>query len=84
MPTDTAQLTATEPLKVIEGGRLWLRGSGLPVPTAHEDLCALGGKPARAVFASLERMAVEVPHGLEGGLTDLKVPWLPGRSSRPK
>ena len=78
MPTATAQLTATDPLRVIEGGRLWLRGSGLPVPTAHEDLCTLGGRPARAVFAASDRMAVEVPTGLEGGTTDLKVPWLPG------
>lgn len=78
MTTATAQLTATDPLRVIEGGRLWLRGSSLPVPTAHEDLCTLGGRPARAVFAAPDRMAVEVPGGLEGGTTALKVPWLPG------
>ena len=78
MPLETAQLTATDPLRVIEGGRLWLRGSGLPVPTTHEELCALGGRRARTVFAAPDRLAVEVPHGLDGGVTDLKVPWLPG------
>ncbi len=71
-------LTAVDPLKVIEGGRLWLRGSGLPVPTAHEDLCTIGGMPARAVFAAPDRMAVEVPARLDGGRTPVKVPWLPG------
>jgi sugar lactone lactonase YvrE len=74
----TRELTGLEPLRVIEGGRLWLRGSGLPVPTAHEDLCTIGGVPTRAVFAAPDRMAVEVPPGLEGGRTEVKVPWLPG------
>jgi sugar lactone lactonase YvrE len=55
-----------------------LRGAGLPVPTAHEDLCTIGGEPARAVFAAPDRMAVEVPAGLDGGQMEVKVPWLPG------
>ena len=71
-------LSAVHPLRVIEGGRLWLRGSGLPVPTAHEELCTIGSLPARAVFAAPDRMAVEVPAGLDGGRTTVKVPWLPG------
>ena len=78
MPPEATHLSATEPLRVIEGGRLWLRGSGLPVPTSREELCTIGGLPARAVFAAPDRMAVEVPAGLEGGRTELKVPWLPG------
>jgi sugar lactone lactonase YvrE len=73
-----AVLSALDPLRVIEGGRVWLRGHGLPVPTAHEDLCTIGGVPARAVFAAGDRLAVEVPIGLEGGRTEVKVPWLPG------
>jgi sugar lactone lactonase YvrE len=73
-----AELTALDPLRVIEGGRLWLRGTGLPVPTAHEDLCLVGGVPARAVFAAPDRMAVEVPARIEGSHTEVKVPWLPG------
>jgi sugar lactone lactonase YvrE len=74
----TAELTGLDPLRVVEGGRLWLRGVGLPVPTAHEDLCFIGGVSARAVFATVDRMAVRVPEGLEGGRTEVKVPWLPG------
>jgi sugar lactone lactonase YvrE len=76
--TVTPSLSAVDPLRVIEGGRLWLRGRDLPVPAAHEDLCTIGGAPARAVFAATTRMAVEVPSGLEGGRTEVKVPWLPG------
>ena len=72
------ELTALDPLRVVEGGRLWLRGSGLPVPTAHEDLCTIGGVAARTVFAAPDRMAVEVPAGLDGGRTEVKVPFLPG------
>ncbi|HUE86966.1 MAG TPA: hypothetical protein VMO26_12900 [Vicinamibacterales bacterium] len=78
MAVASVQLTGLDPLRVVEGGRLWLRGSSLPVPTAHEDLCTIGGVPARAVFAAPDRMAVEVPWGLAGGRTEVKVPWLPG------
>jgi hypothetical protein len=74
----TPALTGLDPLKVIEGGRLWLRGRDLPVPTVHEEICTIGGRPARAVFAARDRIAVEVPSGLEGGRTEVKVPWLPG------
>jgi sugar lactone lactonase YvrE len=72
------ELTALDPLRVIEGGRVWLRGSGLPIPVSREEMCTIGGVPARVVFAAPDRMAVEVPLGLEGGQTEVKVPWLPG------
>jgi hypothetical protein len=71
-------LSALDPLRVIEGGRLWLRGSALPVPNGREAICTIGGAPARAVFAAGDRLAVEVPTGLQGGRTEVKVPWLPG------
>ena len=78
----SAELKAVDPLRVIEGGRLWLRGSGFPVPgaseAASETLCTIGGLPARVVFSGPDRMAVEVPAGLDGGPTEVKVPWLPG------
>jgi sugar lactone lactonase YvrE len=71
-------LTAVEPLRVLEGGRLWLRGRGLPVPISDDAICTIEGRPARAVFAAPDRMAVEVPAGLEGGQTEIKVPQVPG------
>ena len=78
MAVSAVELTGLDPLRVVEGGRLWLRGSGLPVPAAHQELCHIGGRPARALFAAPDRMAVEVPAGLDGGRTEVKVPWLPG------
>jgi len=74
----SSELTALDPLRVIEGGRLWLRGNALPIPLSTEEMCTIGGVPARAVFAAPDRMAVEVPIGLDGGQTEVKVPWLPG------
>ncbi len=71
-------LTALDPLRVIEGGRLWLRGLDLPVPVAHEELCTIGGVATRPVFAAADRMAIEVPAALDGGRTEVKLPWLPG------
>jgi sugar lactone lactonase YvrE len=72
------ELTGLDPLRVIEGGRLWIRGSNLPVPTSREDACTIGGVPARTLFAAPERLALQVPAGLEGGDTEVKVPALPG------
>jgi len=72
------ELTRLEPLRVIEGGRLWLYGRDLPVPTSHQELCTIAGRPARTVFASADRIAVEVPAGLDGGRTEVKAAWLSG------
>ena len=71
-------LTAVDPLRVIEGGRLWLRGNSLPLPSNPGDGCTIGGRAARVVFAATDRIAVEIPAGLDGGRTEVKVPWLPG------
>ena len=71
-------LTSLEPVRVIEGGRLWLRGDGFPQPETTIDLVTIGGVPARMAFAAPDRMAVVVPPGLDGGDTPVKVAWLPG------
>ncbi|HEX4914128.1 MAG TPA: hypothetical protein VFV51_09235, partial [Vicinamibacterales bacterium] len=71
-------LTSLEPVRVIEGGRLWLRGDGFPQPESTSDLVTIGGMPARLAFAAGDRMAVVVPSGLDGGDTPVKCAWLPG------
>jgi sugar lactone lactonase YvrE len=71
-------LTSLEPVRVIEGGRLWLRGDGFPQPESTADLVTIGGVSARMAFAAADRMAVVVPAGLDGGETHVKVAWLPG------
>lgn len=72
------QLTSLEPVRVVEGGRLWLRGGGFPQPESTADLVTIGGLPARLAFASADRLAVVVPAGLDGGDTPVKVAWVPG------
>jgi sugar lactone lactonase YvrE len=71
-------LTSLEPVRVVEGGRLWLRGDGFPQPDSTADLVTIGGVAARMAFAAPDRMAVVVPPGLDGGETPVKVAWLPG------
>lgn len=71
-------LTSLEPIRVVEGGRLWLRGDGFPQPDSTTDLVTIGGVSARMSFAAPDRMAVVVPAGLDGGETPVKVAWLPG------
>jgi sugar lactone lactonase YvrE len=71
-------LTSLEPIRVVEGGRLWLRGDGFPQPESTSDLVTIGGVSARMSFAAPDRMAVVVPAGLDGGETPVKVAWLPG------
>jgi sugar lactone lactonase YvrE len=70
-------LTSLEPVRVVEGGRLWLRGDGFPQPESSTDV-TIGGVAARMSFAAADRMAVIVPPGLDGGETPVKVAWLPG------
>lgn len=71
-------LTSLEPVRVVEGGRLWLRGDGFPQPETTADLVTIGGVSARMAFAAPDRMAVVVPPGLDGGETAVKVSFLPG------
>ncbi|HUQ87587.1 MAG TPA: hypothetical protein VM096_08520 [Vicinamibacterales bacterium] len=77
-PSRRPELTSLEPVRVIEGGRLWLRGDGFPQPESTADLVTIGGVSARMAFAAPDRMAVVVPTGLDGGETPVKVAWLPG------
>ena len=77
-PSRRPELTSLEPVRVVEGGRLWLRGDGFPQPETTADLVTIGGVAARMAFAAPDRMAVVVPPGLEGGETPVKVAWVPG------
>jgi sugar lactone lactonase YvrE len=56
---------------VIEGGPFFQRGDGVPRVT-------LGDEAARVSMASRHRIAVEVPGGLPGGSTAVRIADLPG------
>ena len=78
MSVAQVELTGVDPLRVVAGGRLWLRGSGLPLPVSPREECTIGGMAAAILFAAPDRIALEVPVGLHGGATEIKAPWLPG------
>ncbi len=71
-------LTSLDPVRVVEGGRLWLRGEEFPEPDSVGDLVTIGGIPARVAFAGRDRLGIVVPPGLDGGETPVKVAWVPG------
>ena len=71
-------LSSLEPVRIVEGGRLWLRGDGFPQPDSSADLVTIGGVPARMAFCAPDRIAVVVPQGLDGGETAVKVASVPG------
>lgn len=78
MVTATPAISGLDPQRVVEDGRLWLRGEGFPAPSTTESEATIGGLPAHVSFAAHDRLAVIVPRDLEGGLTPVKVTWAPG------
>lgn len=71
-------ISALDPPRVVEGGRLWLRGEGFPAPSTTEHEVSIGGVPAHVSFAAATRLAVIVPAGVDGGTAPVKVAWAPG------
>lgn len=71
-------LTNLEPVRVLRGGRFWVRGAGFPVPAASAADVTVGGLPARIAFAAPDRVAVVVPDTTPGGDAPVKVSWAPG------
>jgi sugar lactone lactonase YvrE len=78
---DEAALTSIDPVRAVPGGRVWLRGSSFPIPNSPRTECTVGGTPAHIVFAAHDRLAIEMPQGLEGGTTEVKAAWLPGATA---
>jgi sugar lactone lactonase YvrE len=64
------------PLKAVEGGRVVLRGSGLPVDDVPP--VTIGEQPARVAFASSARLIVTVPAGGDGGVLPIKIAGVRG------
>jgi sugar lactone lactonase YvrE len=66
-----ASITSIDPIRVVEGGRVTLHGSGFPVDDLPE--VTIGGVDARISFASSRRLILTVPSGLEGGSTPVRI-----------
>jgi sugar lactone lactonase YvrE len=64
-------ISSIQPLRVVEGARVTLHGTGLPVdplPTV-----TFNGVPARLAFVSSSRIVAHTPADLEGGPTAVRV-----------
>jgi sugar lactone lactonase YvrE len=73
-------LTGLDPHRVVEGGRLWIKGAHFPVPSTTESEVTIGGMPAHVSFAATDRLAVIVPREVEGGVAPVRAVWAPGAS----
>jgi sugar lactone lactonase YvrE len=69
-------ITSVRPLKVAEGGRVTLDGSGFPVEPLPD--VTIGDLPARVVFASPTRLVIQLPPDLEPGEASIRLDVLPG------
>ncbi len=78
MPARRPVITSVQPLRAVEGGRVSLSGSGLPVEPL--PVVTIGGEPARVLFASPARVVIQVPSDLEPGPAALRIGGLPGES----
>lgn len=77
MTFSAVTLTGIEPPGVLAGARLWLRGSGVPVPAVDAGV-SVGGSTARVLFAAPDRIAIEVPRVAEPGRAPVRTAWSPG------
>lgn len=68
-------IDSIHPRRAIEGGRVTLRGDGLPVEGAP---VRVGEQNARVVFASGSRLTIIVPADLDGGDVPVRVAGMPG------
>lgn len=66
------------PPRAVEGGRVAIEGSGLPVDDVGG--VTLGGQPARMSFASARRLVIHVPGDLDGGNTPIEFGTMPGET----
>ena len=64
-------ITSIEPLRVVEGGRVTLHGSGFPVDRLPS--VTIGDVGTLVSFASSRRLILTVPSGLDGGSTPVQI-----------
>lgn len=74
-------VTAVVPARAIEGGRVAIHGSDLPIDQLQAPGVQIGDQPARVVCASSTRVEVLVPAGLaESGPLPIRVAGVPGQT----
>ncbi len=78
-PPSPTRISAVRPLWAVEGGRVWISGSGFSVDPAL-PVVRIGGLPARLAHASSDTLIAIVPSGLDGGRTPVRVESAPGET----
>jgi IPT/TIG domain len=58
---DQSRITAVQPRKAVEGGRVSIHGVGFPIDRPRLPEIRIGDREARVVFASARRLDVIVP-----------------------
>ena len=76
----SSRISAVHPLWAVEGGRLTIEGSDLPIEPALPRV-TIGGVPARLVAASSTELTAIVPSGLEGGHTAIRIDEFAGETA---
>ena len=74
-----AAIAAVHPLWAVEGGVVTIAGAGFQVDPLPEVL--IGGVPARLLRASANLLVAQVPSGLDGGRTTIRVEGAAGETA---
>jgi hypothetical protein len=69
----SSRVTAVQPDRAVEGGRISVFGTGFDVDATALPEVAIGGHPARIVFASSSRLDVIVPPSLQAGRLPISI-----------
>src|SRR5438046_506145 len=76
----SSRVSAVRPLRVIEGGRVTIDGTGFPVDEEQLPEVTIGDVRARIVFPSPTRLIAVVPPGLEAGRVSIRIGGTPGET----
>ena len=72
-------ISAVHPLWAVEGGRVTIEGSGLPIEPSLPRV-TIGGASARLTSASPTALTAVVPAGLDGGHTSIRIDEVAGET----
>ena len=78
--SSSSRISAVHPLWAVEGGRVTIEGSGLPVEPVLPRV-TIGGAPARLSAASSTELTAVVPAGLDGGHTSIRIDEVAGETA---
>jgi len=80
MTSSSSRISAVHPLWAVEGGRVTVEGTGLPVEPGLPRVL-IGSAPARLTSASSSELTAIVPSGLEGGHTAIRIEEVAGETA---